>query len=241
MSPKRQDASHFQEEDLAKISDTECFMLRAMSGTQLAIQAAWPLSHFHSIQRSVLLAAMTIVCSDAAFARSTVYRCTQPNGAITYSDKPCPGGDLREGNNWTTADELDRRRKAEAEWAKRADLERRRREDTATQARALAHQQAGAAATTRGLNSSPSAGAVDRMTTYSVVLGRAIGCGIGVDAQLKRVGAWFDVEFPADANKALFMGAMAEGMRKNAQLQKSGNSPDSCSSVRTQINEFPWP
>ena len=181
-----------------------------------------------------------------ALAQSNVYRCPQANGSVTLSDKPCPGGDVREGNNWISLQEIERRRAEDAERARKAATERRTREAAETEARenesrAQLERQVTTGESRPSRRAEPSAAAVDRMTTYSVVLGRAIGCGIDMQPQLKRVGAWFDSEFPLGPSKTTYMAIMAEGMKQHAQSQRSGSSPDSCATVSKQIGRFPWP
>ena len=85
-------------------------------------------------------------------------------------------------------------------------------------------------------------GDVDRLTTYAVLLGRGIGCGLDVSAYTGRVGAWVDrIAPPGSSDQQLMMSLLMEGMRRNAQAQQSGQSPDGCATVARAIRNHPWP
>lgn len=80
---------------------------------------------------------------------------------------------------------------------------------------------------------------VDRLTSYSVMLGRAVGCGVAVDREAAAVGRWIDRNFSSD-ERALYLSIMMQGMRHHALEQRSGRSPDSCSSVRRSLSLGNW-
>lgn len=83
---------------------------------------------------------------------------------------------------------------------------------------------------------------VDRMTTYAVILGRAIGCGIGVDAEMRRVGSWMDRVFPpGSVDQQTFLPIFVAGLQYHAEAQANGNSPDSCNMVRREYSQMLWP
>lgn len=80
--------------------------------------------------------------------------------------------------------------------------------------------------------------AIDRMTTYTTVLGRGIGCGVsGTETISSRFGAWMDSQ---GLTKDYVLLAAA-GIKMAADQQRAGNSPDSCTTVRAQFASFPWP
>jgi hypothetical protein len=81
---------------------------------------------------------------------------------------------------------------------------------------------------------------VDRLTTYAVVLGRAIACGVDVKDASSRVGSWMDRTF-SNKEKAMYLAIFAEGMKYHAEQQRAGRSPDSCTSVRNSFAKIPWP
>jgi hypothetical protein len=80
--------------------------------------------------------------------------------------------------------------------------------------------------------------AIDRMTTYTTVLGRGIGCGVsGTETASSRFGAWMD----SQGLTKNYLLVAAAGIKMAAEQQRAGNSPDSCSTVRVQFASFPWP
>ncbi len=83
---------------------------------------------------------------------------------------------------------------------------------------------------------------IDKLTTYAVVLGRAVACGANVDDASRRVGRWMDRTFPPGfKDQQIYLPIFMEGMHYHAQQQKDGKSPDSCSAVLRSFNSFPWP
>jgi len=83
---------------------------------------------------------------------------------------------------------------------------------------------------------------IDKMTTYAVMLGRAIGCGLDMSGPSRRVGRWMDRHFPpGSSSQRTYLLIFVEGMKHHAQQQASGNSPDSCATVQRVIDTTPWP
>jgi hypothetical protein len=83
---------------------------------------------------------------------------------------------------------------------------------------------------------------IDKLTTYAVILGRAVACGANVDDASRRVGQWMDRTFPpGSSDQKTYLPVFMEGMRYHAQQQKEGKSPDSCSAVLRSFNGFPLP
>jgi hypothetical protein len=82
---------------------------------------------------------------------------------------------------------------------------------------------------------------VDRMTTYAVILGRAMGCGVSVSGPAGRVGAWMDRIFTDNDEKARMVTIFTQGVLHHATLQSEGRSPDSCPEAVRGYNETPWP
>jgi hypothetical protein len=83
---------------------------------------------------------------------------------------------------------------------------------------------------------------IDKLTTYAVVLGRAVACGANLDDASRRVGRWMDRTFPPGSkDQQIYLPIFMEGMRYHAQQQKDGKSPDSCSAVLRSFNSFPRP
>lgn len=83
---------------------------------------------------------------------------------------------------------------------------------------------------------------VDKMTTYSVLLGRAIGCGMDVEKQMVQVGSWMDKVFPpGSSDQKVLLPIFIKGIMDNSKAQANGNSPDSCSQIRSSISKTKWP
>ena len=132
-------------------------------------------------------------------AQAQVYRCPQPNGSTTLSDRPCLNGDLARatsgrafvassgGRRWTKPSGASLRLRSVSEQGLNSGIA------TAVESSNSASRLAEAPASDPA--AAVSAASVDRMTTYTVVLGRAIGCGLDVGTETKRVGASLDVTF----------------------------------------------
>jgi hypothetical protein len=83
---------------------------------------------------------------------------------------------------------------------------------------------------------------IDKLTTYAVILGRAIGCGINTDYEMRRVGAWMDKKFPpGSSDQKTYLPIFLQGIQYHAKQQSSGNSPDSCPQVRKSFKRMQWP
>lgn len=157
-------------------------------------------------------------------ASAGLYKCKSPNGAVQWSDSPCPNTAPRVGEKWEAME-----------------AERKQREASERQEREIANQAA-------RLTQHPAVGgkepedAVGQMTTYAVALGRSMACGADTVSPLKRVGRWMDSVFPPGSpGRRTQLAIFSEGMRFHAEQQKAGNSPDDCSTVLRSFRDFPWP
>lgn len=83
-------------------------------------------------------------------------------------------------------------------------------------------------------------GDVDQLSTYVVLLGRRLGCGYNMEAEMRRVGRWIDSTFPGQ-KKSDYMKAFITGVQYNADQQLKGRSPDSCPKVREVLDDMVWP
>lgn len=93
-----------------------------------------------------------------------------------------------------------------------------------------------------GVAMSATDGDIDKLTTYAVIMGRAIGCGIDTENEMRRVGSWMDRRFPpGSSDQKIYLPIFIAGVKKHAQNQANGNSPDSCSAVRREYSKMPWP
>ncbi len=83
---------------------------------------------------------------------------------------------------------------------------------------------------------------INKMTTYAVVLGRAVACGIDTSDETKRVGSWMDRIFPPGSkDQRIYLPIFMGGVQLNAKKQANGESPDSCNTVRNEYFKMPWP
>ena len=81
----------------------------------------------------------------------------------------------------------------------------------------------------------------DRMTTYATALGRAAGCGIEISPQGAQMGRWIrSITAPGRDEEAMML-AFKVGLVAAEKAQLDGESPDSCSQVRTSYRRFVWP
>jgi len=83
---------------------------------------------------------------------------------------------------------------------------------------------------------------IDKLTTYAVVIGRAVACGVDIKPAMKDVGRWMDRRFPpGSSDQQTYLPIFSQGVQYHAQQQADGNSPDSCSSVRRTFDRMVWP
>ena len=83
---------------------------------------------------------------------------------------------------------------------------------------------------------------VDKLTTYAVIVGRAIACGIDTENEMREIGAWMDKRFPPGSNdQSTYLIVFTHAVKLSAEMQRDGKSPDSCSKVRRLYSQMPWP
>lgn len=82
---------------------------------------------------------------------------------------------------------------------------------------------------------------IDKMTTYAVILGRSIACGIDTDFAMRRVGAWVDRTFPlGSSDQKSYLPVFVIGLEYHAKQQSSGKSPDTCTQIKRTFNGMQW-
>lgn len=87
-----------------------------------------------------------------------------------------------------------------------------------------------------------SASDINALTTYAVIIGRAIACGVNTDYAMRRVGSWMDDKFPpGSADQKTYLPIFISGVKYHATQQKNGESPDTCSQVRSSFSKLSWP
>ncbi|MCQ8106478.1 hypothetical protein NP590_20440 [Methylomonas sp. SURF-2] len=83
---------------------------------------------------------------------------------------------------------------------------------------------------------------IDKLTSYAVMLGRALGCGIDTKYASSKIGEWIDRVFPPGSNSQItYLPIFLSGIQHHAKQQVSGNSPDNCSAVTSAFNKMPLP
>lgn len=95
---------------------------------------------------------------------------------------------------------------------------------------------------TRGGSGHMDYAAIDRLTTYAVLLGRGVGCGIDTRSPMAKVGGLLDrVAPPGSTDQQVYLPMFMAGVEQNARAQATGRSPDSCNTVARAIRQHPWP
>jgi len=83
---------------------------------------------------------------------------------------------------------------------------------------------------------------INKLTTYAVIIGRAVACGVDIKPAMKDVGRWMDRRFPpGSSDQQIYLPVFSQGVQYHAQRQTDGKSPDGCSSVRRTFNQMDWP
>jgi len=82
---------------------------------------------------------------------------------------------------------------------------------------------------------------IDRLTSYAVILGRAIACGIDTQEASVQIGKWMDKRFPPGSkDQQTYLPIFIDGVKYHAEQQRAGRSPDSCSQVRHSFSKMKW-
>lgn len=82
---------------------------------------------------------------------------------------------------------------------------------------------------------------IDKLTTFSTILGRATACGLNTKSASRTVGAWIDSTFkPGSDDQITYLPIFMQGVEYAAQQQASGSSPDSCASVSKTFYNMTW-
>lgn len=194
----------------------------------------------------VALGALGLSLQTNAQPSSEIFKC-KVDGGLVYQSLPCANERPAPTIPQTSVPQQigpspssPARLNATAE-ARRAEQTRQREEIQKNFRRADAQPNRGTPLTAQQEIASkrlPEAAAVDRMTTYTTVLGRGIACGAqGTDSASRRFGAWMD----AQGLSGQYLMVAASGIKYAADQQREGRSPDSCASVRRTFASFPWP
>jgi hypothetical protein len=78
------------------------------------------------------------------------------------------------------------------------------------------------------------------MTTYAAILGRSVACGADIKDQMTQVGRWMDGCYSATERGPMLL-VFTAGLKVNAENQKKGKSPDSCSAALDGFYNITWP
>lgn len=200
------------------------------------------------MKRVIFLAALAL--SQTAVAE--LYKCPKADKRIEFSDTPCVTGLRKTGDEWVSVAEENKIkseqirqqkemvRQAAAE--KKAEEEKARKKEEEDQRRAKleadfpAERPFGLAPWASSNSNETKAEKIDKMTTYAVMLGRGVACGVNVEDAARRVGAWLDSALPRQ-----YIPMFVTGMKHHADLQRAGKTPDSCSTVIANFRNFPFP
>lgn len=80
-----------------------------------------------------------------------------------------------------------------------------------------------------------------RMNNMALLLGRAAGCGLDTERATGVIGAWFDQTFPPGSiEQRRYLPKFAQEIRRHAEQQQSGNSPDSCADIAEAFRTMRW-
>ncbi len=183
------------------------------------------------------IAALLIAVALHPSAQAQVYRCTAANGATVLSDKECENGLRKDGHGWVSVEQDQRQRAEDAQSRIRAAEKARQQRE---QQDRVAAEAALARLRSQAQSSEGQARQIDRLTSYGVLIGRAVGCGVPTESESRRVGRWMDVTFTA-AQRALYMPVLVEGIRHHAQQQRLGKAPDTCAQVTVAFARAEWP
>ena len=83
---------------------------------------------------------------------------------------------------------------------------------------------------------------VDKLTTYAVMLGRGLACGVDTTGASKKVGAWLNrIAPPGSKDQQIYLPLLMQGMMYHGERQKEGKNPDSCATVHRVFGQIPWP
>lgn len=86
---------------------------------------------------------------------------------------------------------------------------------------------------------------VDHLTTFATVYGRGMACSVPkeeAEEVARRIARWMDrINRPGSHDHQMFLLIFIQGVQFHAQQQAKGRSPDSCSVVRRNFRNFPWP
>jgi hypothetical protein len=80
-----------------------------------------------------------------------------------------------------------------------------------------------------------------RLDNMALLLGRGAGCGLDTRRATGVVGAWFDLTFPPGSfEQKRYLTKFTTEIRRHAQEQQSGNSPDSCADIAEAFRTLRW-
>jgi hypothetical protein len=82
---------------------------------------------------------------------------------------------------------------------------------------------------------------LERMSNMALLLGRAAGCGLDTARATRVIGAWFDQTFPPGSiDQKRYLPIFTRDIRRHAEQQQSGNSPDSCTDIAEALHTMRW-
>jgi hypothetical protein len=86
-----------------------------------------------------------------------------------------------------------------------------------------------------------SAADLETMSRMALLLGRAVGCGLDTRRATGAIGGWLDQAFPpGSADHLRYLQAFGADVRRHAQQQQQGDTPDSCADVAEALSAVNW-
>ena len=73
---------------------------------------------------------------------------------------------------------------------------------------------------------------INRLVTFSTMVGRALACGENVDSQRNNIGEWLNGKISDPAARGAYTEVAIEAVSKAAMQQRSGLTPDTCEAVQ---------
>ena len=74
--------------------------------------------------------------------------------------------------------------------------------------------------------------AIERLSTFAMILGRGIGCNLDTKRAAAMLSKWFDEAFPPESGEQKhYLPRFATEVEQYSMQQRRGDSPDSCADV----------
>jgi hypothetical protein len=82
---------------------------------------------------------------------------------------------------------------------------------------------------------------LESMGRMALLLGRAVGCGLDTRRAVHAISTWLDQTFPpGSADQTRDLQVFGADVRRHAEQQQKGESPDSCAEVADALKAVNW-